>query len=263
MSLKIAILGGGVMGEALLSVGQAAQHEVVVAEHSSARAEQLRERYSIAIEPAADAVAGASLVVLAVKPPAVAALVEEISPRVDPAAVVLSLAAGITTSSIEAGLGSGVAVVRVMANTPALIGEGAFGVSAGRSCPAARLDQVVEFLLGAGEVVVVDEARQDAVTAVSGSGPAYVFYLAEAMITGGVELGLDAPTARRLVSQTLTGAAALLEASADPPAELRRRVTSPQGTTAAAIETFDDRGVQSAIIAGMKAAARRSEQLAR
>ena len=138
-----------------------------------------------------------------------------------------------------------------MPNTPALVGEGMFGISPGSSCTGEQLLQVRELLATGGKVVVVDESGQDAVTAVSGSGPAYVFYLAEAMVDGGVEAGLDAETARILATQTLVGAAKLLATSDDDAAELRRRVTSPNGTTAAAIEAFDERDVHDALVAGV------------
>ena len=136
-----------------------------------------------------------------------------------------------------------------------------FGVSAGADCDEARLTRVVELLGTGGRVVVVPEDQQDAVTAVSGSGPAYVFYLAEAMIDAGVAEGLDPTTARVLAEQTIAGAAALLADADDEPAELRRRVTSPHGTTHAAITTFDEHGVDAGLRAGVRAAARRSAEL--
>jgi pyrroline-5-carboxylate reductase len=148
-----------------------------------------------------------------------------------------------------------------MPNTPALVGEGMFGISPGSSCSDEQLAAVTSLLEAGGKVVVVDEAQQDAVTAVSGSGPAYVFYLAEAMIAGGIEAGLDEATARVLAAQTLVGSAKLLAESDDTAEELRRRVTSPNGTTAAAIQAFDDRGVKDALAAGVLAAATRSAEL--
>ena len=173
----------------------------------------------------------------------------------------VSLAAGIRIATVESALPDGIAVVRAMPNTPALVGEGMFGISPGSACSDERLQQVRELLSTGGKVAVVDESGQDAVTAVSGSGPAYVFYLAEAMIDGGVEAGLDPDTARTLATQTLVGAAKLLATSEDDATELRRRVTSPNGTTAAAIEAFDERGVHDALVAGVLAAARRSAEL--
>ncbi|MGJ9413299.1 pyrroline-5-carboxylate reductase [Aeromicrobium sp. CF4.19] len=262
MSLRIAVLGGGVMGETLLSAIRSAGHDdVVVAEKFPERARELREKHGVEVLDSAAAVVGADVVLVVVKPQDVASVLAEVAGSLEPSAVVVSLAAGVRTDTIEAAVPDGVAVVRAMPNTPAVVGEGMFGVSAGAACPAAQLDVVVDLLSTGGEVVVVPEGQQDALTAVSGSGPAYVFYLAEAMITGGVEAGLDEATARALATQTLVGAAKLLATSEDTPAELRRRVTSPNGTTAAAIETFDERGVGAGVAAGVRAAARRSAEL--
>lgn len=264
MTQRIAILGAGVMGETLLSAiltaGQA-PGDVVVSEKRPERAAELRDRYGVQVTDNAGAVSGADLVLLVVKPQDVAAVLGEIAAGVSAGAVVVSLAAGVRTATIEAALPDGIAVVRAMPNTPALIGEGMFGVSAGRSCSSAQVDAVVRLLEAGGQVVVVDESHQDAVTAVSGSGPAYVFYLAEAMIAGGVAQGLDVETATRLASQTILGSAKLLAGSDDTATELRRKVTSPNGTTHAAITAFDASGVNDGIVAGIAAAATRSAEL--
>ena len=264
MSTRIAILGGGVMGETLLSALLGAGHaptELVVSEKLEARADELREKHDVEVTDNAGAVDGAEVVLVVVKPQDVPALLEEIAPVLHTDATVVSLAAGIRIATIESALPDGIAVVRAMPNTPALVGEGMFGISPGTSCSDEHLQQVRTLLKTGGKVVVVDESGQDAVTAVSGSGPAYVFYLAEAMIDGGVEAGLDPETARKLATQTLVGAAKLLATSDDDATELRRRVTSPNGTTAAAIEAFDERGVHDALVAGVLAAARRSAEL--
>ncbi len=262
MSTRIAVLGGGVMGETLLSAVRSAGHDdVVVAEKFAERAQQLRDQHGVEVVDPAEAVVGAGIVLVVVKPQDVATLLSEVSGSLEADAVVVSLAAGVRTDTIEAAVPAGVAVVRAMPNTPAVVGEGMFGVSAGASCSNEQRDLVVDLLSAGGRVVVVDESQQDALTAVSGSGPAYVFYLAEAMIAGGVDSGLDEATARVLAAQTLVGAAKLLATSDDPPAELRRRVTSPNGTTAAAIETFDAEGVRDGLVAGVRAAARRSAEL--
>jgi pyrroline-5-carboxylate reductase len=264
MTQRIAILGAGVMGETLLSAildsGRAPAH-VVVSEKREDRAAELRETYGVAVTGNAEAVVDADVVLLVVKPQDVPALLDEIAGSVRPGATVVSLAAGIRIDAMTAALPDGVAVVRAMPNTPALVGEGMFGISPGPGVDEQQLAEVVSLLESGGKVVVVDEDRQDGVTAVSGSGPAYVFYLAEAMIDGGVEAGLDAETARILATQTLVGAAKLLSTSDDDATELRRRVTSPNGTTAAAIEAFDERDVHDALVAGVLAAARRSAEL--
>jgi pyrroline-5-carboxylate reductase len=266
MTQRIAILGAGVMGETLLSAilhsGQPAA-DLVISEKREERAAELRQAYGVTVTGNAEAVADADVVLVVVKPQDVPALLDEIAGSVSREATVVSLAAGITIGTIEAALPDGVAVIRAMPNTPALVGEGMFGISPGTSCSSDRVDEVVRLLESGGKVVVVDEGKQDAVTAVSGSGPAYVFYLAEAMIDGGVAAGLDEDTARTLTAQTLVGAAKLLAESGDTAEELRRRVTSPNGTTHAAITTFDDHGAKEALIAGVVAAAARSAELSR
>jgi pyrroline-5-carboxylate reductase len=264
MTQRIAILGAGVMGETLLSAILAAGHPVeglVISEKRPERADELRTAYGVDVTGNAEAVADADVVLLVVKPQDVPPLLDEIASSVRPTATVVSLAAGIRIDAMTAALPEGVAVVRAMPNTPALVGEGMFGVSPGPDVTDDQLAAVVSLLQSGGRVVVVDESRQDAVTAVSGSGPAYVFYLVEAMIAGGVAEGLDAETARTLATQTLVGAAKLLAESDETAEELRRRVTSPNGTTHAAIVTFDDRGVQDGLRAGVAAAAARSAEL--
>lgn len=260
----IAFLGAGVMGEtilaAILRAGQA-PGDVRVAEKSPDRAEALRSTHGVVVTDARSAVEGADVVVVAVKPQDVPAVLADVADAVSPSATVVSIAAGVRTATFEAALPAGTAVVRAMPNTPALVGEGMFGISAGSSCTQEQVEAVASLLGTGGEVAVVDESLQDAVTAVSGSGPAYVFYLVEQMVAGGVEAGLDEATARVLATRTLVGAATLLDRSGDEPAELRRRVTSPGGTTAAAIATFDQSGVAAGLRAGVVAAARRSAEL--
>jgi pyrroline-5-carboxylate reductase len=264
MTQRIAILGAGVMGETLMSAVLAAGHPVeglVISEKRADRAAELRSSYGVEVTDNAAAVTDADIVLLVVKPQDVPALLDEIAPSVRPTATVVSLAAGIRIDAIAAALPDGVAVVRAMPNTPALVGEGMFGVSPGPDVTDEQLAAIVSLLESGGRVVVVDESRQDAVTAVSGSGPAYVFYLAEAMIAGGVAEGLDVDTARVLAAQTLVGAAKLLSESDETAEQLRRRVTSPNGTTHAAITTFDERGVRDGLVAGVAAAAARSAEL--
>ncbi len=266
MSQRIAILGAGVMGETLLAAILARGHSVsdlVISEKRDERAAELRASYDVEVTGNAEAVTGADIILVVVKPQDVRDLLDEIAPNLPHTSVVVSLAAGVRIDTLEAALPDGVAIVRAMPNTPALVGEGMFGISPGTGCSADQLAQVSGLLESGGKVVVVDESLQDAVTAVSGSGPAYVFYLAEAMIAGGVEAGLDEETARTLAAQTLVGSAKLLAESDETADELRSRVTSPNGTTAAAVATFDERGVKDGLIAGVLAAAARSAELSK
>lgn len=264
MTHRIAILGAGVMGETLLSATLSSGHptdHLVISELREERAAELRDRHGVEVTSNAEAAAGADIVLLVVKPQDVAALLVEIADAVRPGSTVVSLAAGVPIATMERALADGVAVVRAMPNTPALIGEGMFGISPGGSVTDEQLADVVTMLEAGGRVVVVDEAQQNAVTGVSGSGPAYVFYLAEAMIAGGVDAGLDPDVARELATQTVLGAARLLAESDDTAEELRRRVTSPHGTTHAAITTLDEHGVSAAVVAAVGSAAARSAEL--
>ncbi|MET1132892.1 MAG: pyrroline-5-carboxylate reductase [Aeromicrobium sp.] len=259
--MRIAVVGGGVMGGTLAeAMARAGRDDIVVIERSAERRAELEGLGHATAEDIA-AVAGADVILLVVKPQDVATVLPELSASVETGATVVSLAAGVRTATIEAALPDTVAVVRAMPNTPAVIGRGMFGVSPGSRVPAEKLGAVVDLLGAGGEVVVVDESHQDAVTAVSGSGPAYLFHLAEHMIAAGIEGGLDPAAARTLTVQTLVGAAELLAGSEDAPEELRRRVTSPNGTTHAAITTFDQHGVGEGIRAGVLAAIARSAEL--
>lgn len=264
MANHVAIIGAGVMGETLLAAilhAGTSPDDIVITEKRAERAEELRTRYGVRVLDSVEAAAGADILLLVVKPQDMPAVLAEVGASVRPGATVMSVAAGITISAVEAALAEGVAVIRVMPNTPALVGEGMFGLSSGKDCSEAQLAVARGLLEAGGKVVIVDESQQDALTGVSGSGPAYVFYLAEAMIAGGVAAGLDEETARILTTQTLVGSAKLLAESEDGPEVLRHRVTSPNGTTAAAIATFDERGVKAAVSAAVVAAANRSAEL--
>lgn len=264
MATQIAIIGAGVMGETLLSAILRAGNstdDVVITEKREERAEELRAKYGVRVVGNVEAVEGADITLLVVKPQDMAGVLAEIGSSVRPGATLMSLAAGIRIEAVESAVGEGVAVIRAMPNTPALVGEGMFGISPGTDCTDEQLATARALLESGGKVVVLDESHQDALTGVSGSGPAYVFYLAEAMIAGGVAAGLDEETARLLTTQTILGSAKLLAGSEDGPEVLRRRVTSPHGTTAAAIATFDARDVKDSVAAGVVAAARRSAEL--
>lgn len=263
MSLRIAVLGGGVMGRTLASgfLRTTPRPSVVIAEKVPERAARLRAELGVQTADAGEAVTRADVVVLVVKPQDVPALLADVGPLLPSGCLVVSIAAGIPARTIEAAAPAGVSVVRAMPNTPARIDRGVTGISGGPSCTPAALDLARDLLSSVGTVVEVPESLQDAVTAVSGSGPAYVFYLAEAMTAAGVDLGLDEATATLMANRTILGAAALLDAAGEPAAELRRQVTSPGGTTAAAIATFDRLAVGESVRAGITAARDRSREL--
>jgi pyrroline-5-carboxylate reductase len=261
----LAILGAGTMGETLLSglirSGRSAA-DIVVTARRPERAAELAERYGVRAMGNVEAAEAADTLVLGVKPQDMGGLVTEIRDHVRPGNLVVSLAAGIPTGFLESRLSEGVAVVRVMPNTPALVDQGMSAVSPGRSADAAHLEEAADLLRSCGRVVQVAEKQQDSVTAISGSGPAYIFYVVEAMIEAGVVLGLPRPTATELVVQTLFGAATMMRETGQHPTVLREQVTSPGGTTAAALRTLDDHKVRAAFISAMEAAAQRSHDLA-
>jgi pyrroline-5-carboxylate reductase len=263
--MSVAIVGVGVMGETLLSgllrAGTPAA-ELLVCEKRAERAAELREKYAVAVTPVTADVARADTVALVVKPQDMADVLAELAPHLAPGQLLVSLAAGITTGYVEQLVPEGVAVVRVMPNTPALVDEGMAAISAGSHCDDDHLARVEKLLSATGRVVRVPEKQQDAVTAISGSGPAYLFFVVEAMIEAGVHLGLPRSTATELVVQTVVGSAKLLRETGEHPTVLRERVTSPGGTTAAAIRQLEDHKVRAAFITAMEAARDRSRELA-
>lgn len=260
-----AILGAGVMGETMLSgilrSGRSAA-EVIVAEKRAERAQELESRYGIRVTSNTDAVAGADTLILAVKPQDLGTLLDEIASSLRPGHLLVSLAAGLTLDFIEGRVPAGVAVVRVMPNTPALVGVGMAAMARGTACSDADLDEAEALVSATSRVVRIPEVQMDAVTAVSGSGPAYAFLVAEAMIDAGVALGLPAEMVPELVVQTLLGAATMMHETGTEPATLRRQVTSKGGTTAAAIAEFEARDLAATFLAAMTAARDRSIALA-
>ena len=260
----VAILGAGVMGETLLSgllrAGRAPD-DVVITERRADRAAQLAERYGVKALENPEAVAMADTVVLVVKPQDIAELLTEIRDHLPSGALVVCIAAGITTGFVEERLRPGVAVVRVMPNTPALVDEGMAAISPGSHCDAEHLARAEALLAATGKVIQVPEHHQDAVTAISGSGPAYIFYVVEAMIEAGVLLGLPRATATDMVIQTLYGAATMLKETRQHPTVLREQVSSPAGTTMAALRELDDHKVRAAFLTAMVAARDRSREL--
>ena len=264
---RIAILGAGQIGEALLtgllSSGWRTASELTASTRREERAAELRERHDITVTLSnAEAAAGAALVVIAVKPQDIETLLGEVGPLLQPEQTVLSVAAAIPTTAIERHLGSGVPVVRAMPNTPATVHEGIAGICAGAHAGEEHLDLAEEALRHLGAVVRVSEPYMDAVTAVSGSGPAYFALLAEAMIEAGILLGLAREISTQLVVQTMLGTAKQLRDLGMHPVELREMVTSPGGTTIAAIRELEQAGVRAAFLNAIQAAMDRSKELA-
>lgn len=259
---RIVFIGCGVMGEALLTGVQSHlgdRAELVIVEPNVERATFLADAYRVRVESLDAAVREQATFIISVKPQQVPSLLEELSGCIPPGSIVISIAAGVHERQfIDAFPGTD--VIRVMPNTPAKIGHGVTGI-AGESASAPARRWAGELFSSVGHVVTIPESSMDALTAVSGSGPAYVFLLAEAMIDGAQALGLSADEARQLVVGTIVGAGALLTATGEDPAELRRQVTSPGGTTQAAIERMQADGMPEAVIAGMRAARDRSVEL--
>jgi pyrroline-5-carboxylate reductase len=264
-SHPLAILGAGVMGETVLSgLLRAGWHadQIVATDRRLERQLELTTRYGIKMLENTEAVAEAETVILVVKPQDMNDLLNEISQSIKPGALVVSLAAGVDTAFIESRLPEGVAVVRVMPNTPAQVDEGMAAISPGSHSNQDHLDRVTQILSATGRVITVPERYQDAVTAISGTGPAYLFFVVEAMIEAGVHLGLPRDTATELVVQTMLGSAKLLRETGEHPTVLRERVTSPGGTTAAAVRELEDHKVRAAFLRAMEAARDRSRDLA-
>jgi pyrroline-5-carboxylate reductase len=264
---KICVLGAGKAGEALiaglLSSGWAKPEEIVATARHEERVAELKERYGIETTLSnADAVKDASIVVIAVKPQDIEGLLRDIGDAVASGQTVLSIAAAIPTSLIERHLGDAVPVVRAMPNTPVTVHEGMAGVAAGAHAGEEQLALAEEVLGSVGRSVRVDEDHMDAVTAVSGSGPAYFALLAESMIEAGILLGLSREVATDLVVQTMLGTAKLLRDEKMHPVELREMVTSPGGTTISAIRELEQAGVRAAFLNAIQAAMNRSRELA-
>jgi pyrroline-5-carboxylate reductase len=267
MSRRICVLGAGKAGEALvaglLSSGWAKAEDVVATGRRQERLDELAERYGIETTQAnAEAVKGAQVVVIAVKPQDIETLLGEIGSALEPSQTVLSIAAAIPTALIERHVGDGVPVVRAMPNAPVTVHEGMAGISGGAHAGEAELALAEEVLGSVGRSVRVDEAYMDAVTAVSGSGPAYFALLAESMIEAGILLGLAREVATDLVVQTMFGTAKLLRDEKMHPVELREMVTSPGGTTISAIRELEQAGVRAAFLNAIQAAMKRSRELA-
>lgn len=260
----IAVLGTGKIGEALLSglldAGRSPD-DLMFTERYPDRAAELEQTYRVRAVDTATAAGKADVLIVAVKPQDIDPLLAELAGLIRPNALVVSLCAGLPTALYERRLPDGVPVVRVMPNTPMLVGEAMSAISAGRFAADAHLQLTEELLGSVGKVVRVPESQQDAVTALSGSGPAYFFYLVEAMIDAGIMLGLPRPMVTELITQSAVGAARMLRETGEHPVLLREAVTSPGGTTIMAIRELERHGVRAALLAAIEAARDRSIEL--
>ncbi|MFF3667380.1 pyrroline-5-carboxylate reductase [Microtetraspora malaysiensis] len=261
----IAILGTGKMGEALLSGLVRAglpPNEIMATARREDRAAALRESYGVRVVSNAEAAKAAETIILAVKPQDMGTLLAEIAPYVPADRLVITVAAGITTAFVESRLGEAVPVVRVMSNTPVLVDEAMSVISPGAHAGERHLERTEALLKPVGKVLRIPESQQDAATALSGSGPAYFFYLVEAMVDAGILLGMPRAAALDMVTQSIVGAAIMLRDSGEHPVILREAVTSPGGTTIAAIAELERHKVRAAFLDAIEAARDRSRQLA-
>jgi pyrroline-5-carboxylate reductase len=274
MSNRIAFLGCGSMNEAILGgliAGGTDPADIVATVRRAERAAELAERHhgitAIAGEEEPEnnrqAATRSNVVILGVKPVGIAELAREVSGSLSPDTIVISVAAAVSLQQLEAALPAGQPVIRTMPNTPARLGRGVVSVSPGTSCSAEQLQQAKDILSAVGTVVEVPEEQVDALSAISGSGPAYAFYLAEAMAAAGVELGLDPELSLLLARETVAGAGLMLTEPGAHPTALREAVTSPNGTTERAIATFNERGLPAIIADGARAAAARAGEITR
>ena len=261
---EIGIIGAGIMGEALLvaiSKAGVSAADIAISDKRQERTSELSQKYGCAVVSAADIATEAKNILLVVKPQDMNALLEGIGKKISSGQRVISFAAGKKTSLIEKYLSEGVAVLRVMPNTPMSVGVGASAISAGKFATGVDTKAVEELLKASGKTIVVDEALQDAVTATSGSGPAYFFRFVEAMIAGARELGLSESDSKTLVIQTIAGAAEMLKQDGASPTKLRENVTSPNGTTFAALNIFEGSDLEGIVKRAMVAARDRSQEL--
>jgi pyrroline-5-carboxylate reductase len=265
----VGFVGGGNMATALvkgfLAAGLYRAEQICVSDVDAPKLAALRRRYKVVTTQDNTAlVRDAKVVIIAVKPQIIDAVLASMRPSVTPQELFVSIAAGVTTARLEAGLGKGARVLRVMPNTPALLAKGMSVLVRGRYATPADERLGLRLLRAVGQAVAVqDERLLDAVTGLSGSGPAYVYRFAEGLIAGGVAAGLTAALATQLTFQTLVGAAAMLQETGDTPEALRAAVTSPGGTTLAGLSDLERRGFKDAVAAAVVTATRRSQELGR
>lgn len=273
MSNQIAFLGTGSMNGAIMGGLLAAgfpKTDIRATVRRRESASELAERYGVTVmawdeegDSNARAARGASIVVIGVKPVGVAGVAREIAPVLSPGTLVVSVAAAVSLEQLERELPEGQPVIRTMPNTPARLGKGVVALARGTHATTEQVEHIKKLFGGLGLVVEVPEEQIAAVSAVSGSGPAYAFYLAEAMAKAGESLGLDPKLALQLARETVVGAGYMLDEPGADPAALRRAVTSPKGTTEQAIRVFDERGLPGIIAAGARAAVERSDEITR
>lgn len=265
MESKVVFIGAGNMAEAIVSGMVAANfcapEKIIMTDVRPERLADLESEYGVSTSTDNCVVKNAEIVMLAVKPQVMADVLKGIAPVIRKETLIISIAAGIPISKIEAWLGGSRRVVRVMPNTPALVGQGASAIAAGAKADEDDLEVTETILSCVGITVRVEEKAIDAVTALSGSGPAYVFYLLEGMLAAADQMGLDKETARKLAIKTVEGAARLMDDSGDPADVLRAKVTSKGGTTEAAIRSMDESGVKEAVVQALLAAQKRSVEL--
>lgn len=264
LSQGIAFIGGGNMATALIqgliATHTARREQLLVSDIRQEGLVQLRDKYGVRTTLDNRAACHSDILVLSVKPQNFAGLLPTIAPQLAPSTLVISIAAGVPLRAIEAALPQS-RVVRAMPNTPALVSAGATAIAAGSKATPEDMALATKIFASVGQVVQVEEVQLDAVTALSGSGPAYVFLMAEALTAAATELGLSPEVASVLARQTIFGAGRLLVESQEPPAELRRKVTSPGGTTAAGIAALESRDFAGALAACLRAAAARGAEL--
>jgi pyrroline-5-carboxylate reductase len=262
---QVGVIGVGIMGEALLSGlldSGFPSSQISFAEKRSERAAEITAKYGAELKDLTNLVESSDVVLLVVKPQDLEAVLGEISGALKEGSLVVSFAAGKRINFIASRIPSGVGVIRVMPNTPTMIGLGMSAISADPGASKAGVEFVETFLAACGKVITLDEELQDAVTAVSGSGPAYFFAFVEAMVAAGIDLGLSSAQATALTIQTIVGAAGMLEQSGKSATTLRENVTSPNGTTAAALAVFTDEKLGEVVKKAMVAARNLSQELA-
>ena len=261
----IGFIGVGVMGSSIIK--SLLQHsitseQICIADKSQEQLAQMKSQYHVQVKEISAIGKSCNVIFLAVKPQDLADVLNELKQTIKPETLIISIAAGKTIKFIEDQLKTSNPVIRAMPNTPAQIGKGISAISTSANVSSDELKVATELFLTTGEVVVISEEKIDAVTALSGSGPAYFFYFIEAMVKAGVELGLTDEIATKLAIETISGSAAMLKESKLDAATLRKNVTSPKGTTAAALEIFSINNLEDIVLKAMSAANNRAQELA-